>query len=240
MILYRYIIKEHIFPFFASLSIIVFLFLMQWAVVLLDRIISKGLDPKVVLEIFVIQLGWIIALAIPMAILTATLMTFGQMAGDNEIMAIKASGSRSLWPRSTANNRTACSRRCVSTLREPPASRARSPSRPLTSPGPTKGTSDSVCFASCCRTSKWDLSTRDQDVTSTVPAWVAPTAQDAGTVGKTLFDLPDSTDLAVTVVVQKDKLHAARRGNRWCGSSRADGRNYLGIVWPVRSRSRMD
>jgi lipopolysaccharide export system permease protein len=97
MILYRYIIREHIFPFLASLSIIVFLFLMQWAVILLDRIISKGLDPGIVFEIFVIQLGWIIALAIPMAILSATLMTFGRMSGDNEITAIKASG-RSMWP----------------------------------------------------------------------------------------------------------------------------------------------
>lgn len=97
MILYRYIIKEHIFPFFSSLSIIVFLFVMQQAVYLLDKIISKGLDPIIVLEVFVIQLGWIIALAIPMAILTSTLMTFGRMSGDNEITSIKASG-QSLIP----------------------------------------------------------------------------------------------------------------------------------------------
>ena len=97
MILYRYIIKEHIFPFLVSLSIIVFLFVMQQMVVLLDRIISKGLDPAVVLEVFIIQLGWIIALAIPMAILTATLWSFGRMSGDNEITSIKASG-QSLSP----------------------------------------------------------------------------------------------------------------------------------------------
>jgi len=92
MILYRYIIKEHIFPFLSSLCIIVFLFIIQQAVYLLDKIISKGLDPSVVVEVFIIQLGWIIALAIPMAILTSTLMTFGRMSGDNEITAIKASG----------------------------------------------------------------------------------------------------------------------------------------------------
>ncbi|KMQ50124.1 hypothetical protein CHISP_2984 [Chitinispirillum alkaliphilum] len=92
MLLYRYIIKELLFPFFASLSVIVFLFIMQQAVQLLDRVIEKGLDPIVVLEVFMIQLGWIIALAVPMAILTATLMTFGRMSGDNEITAIKASG----------------------------------------------------------------------------------------------------------------------------------------------------
>jgi lipopolysaccharide export system permease protein len=97
MILYRYIIKEHIFPFLAALSIIVFYFIMQQAVMLLDKIISKGLDPRVVLEVFIIQLGWIIALAIPMAILTASLTVFGRMSGDNEITSIKASG-QSLFP----------------------------------------------------------------------------------------------------------------------------------------------
>ncbi|MDR0331495.1 MAG: LptF/LptG family permease [Chitinispirillales bacterium] len=92
MLLYRYIVKEHIFPFFASLSIIVFLFIMQQAIMMLDRIVSKNIDPLVVLEVFLIQLGWILALGVPMAILSATLMTFGRMSGDNEITAIKASG----------------------------------------------------------------------------------------------------------------------------------------------------
>jgi len=92
MLLYRYIIKEHIFPFLASLGVIVFLFIMQQAILLLDRIVSKNIDPFVILEVFLIQLGWILALGIPMAVLCATLMTFGRMAADNEITAIKASG----------------------------------------------------------------------------------------------------------------------------------------------------
>ena len=83
MILYRYIIKELIFPFLVSLSIIIFYFIMQQAVLLLERIISKGLDPAVVLEVFIINLGWIIALAIPMAILTATLWTFGPICNKS-------------------------------------------------------------------------------------------------------------------------------------------------------------
>lgn len=92
MILYRYLIRELFLPFLSSMSIIVFVFIMQQAVYLLDRIISKGLDPQIVLEVFFIQLAWIITLAIPMAILVATLTTFGRMAGDNEITSIKASG----------------------------------------------------------------------------------------------------------------------------------------------------
>jgi len=59
---------------------------------MLDKIVSKNIDPIVVLEVFLIQLGWILALGIPMAVLSSALMTFGRMAGDNEITAIKASG----------------------------------------------------------------------------------------------------------------------------------------------------
>jgi lipopolysaccharide export system permease protein len=65
---------------------------MQLAVQMLPQIISKGLSMGVVFEIFLINIAWVIALAIPMAILVATLMTFGSMSGNNEIMAIKASG----------------------------------------------------------------------------------------------------------------------------------------------------
>ena len=97
MILYRYIIKEHILPFLYSLGIIIFIFTMTTAVQLLDKIISKGLSPGVVLEIFAIQLGWIVALAIPMSILTSTLMTFGAMSANNEIMAVKSTGKSILY-----------------------------------------------------------------------------------------------------------------------------------------------
>ncbi|NLL14350.1 MAG: YjgP/YjgQ family permease [Fibrobacter sp.] len=92
MILYRYIIRELIFPFLVSLGIISFLFVMQTAVTLLDKIISKGIEPSIVLEVFLVQLGWIIVLAVPMAVLMGSLWTFGRMSGDNEITSIKASG----------------------------------------------------------------------------------------------------------------------------------------------------
>jgi lipopolysaccharide export system permease protein len=92
MILFRYIIREHVLPFLYATAVIVFILAMNWAVQLLDMLINKGLEPGVVLELFLIQLGWIIALTIPMAILVATLMTFGAMSADNEITAVKASG----------------------------------------------------------------------------------------------------------------------------------------------------
>jgi lipopolysaccharide export system permease protein len=39
-----------------------------------------------------LNLAWIVALAVPMAVLIATLMTFGRLSEDNEITAMRASG----------------------------------------------------------------------------------------------------------------------------------------------------
>lgn len=96
MILYRYIISKHVLPFLYSFSVIVFVMMMNLAVQLLNKIIAKGLEPRVVLELLFIQMGWIVALALPMAVLVATLMTFGSMSADNEILAVRASG-RSIY-----------------------------------------------------------------------------------------------------------------------------------------------
>ena len=49
MILYRYIIREHLLPFLYSLAVIIFILVMNWAVQLLDMLINKGLEPGVVL-----------------------------------------------------------------------------------------------------------------------------------------------------------------------------------------------
>jgi lipopolysaccharide export system permease protein len=54
---------------------------------------DKGLKVQVVLELFLLNLAWILALSIPMAVLVATLMAFGRLSQDNEIVAIKASGT---------------------------------------------------------------------------------------------------------------------------------------------------
>jgi lipopolysaccharide export system permease protein len=92
MILVRAVLKEHIAPFFASIFIVTFLFAINFLVTVLDNILSKGLPAPLVLEIFGLNLAWMVGLAIPMAVLAATLMAFGRMSADNEITAAKAAG----------------------------------------------------------------------------------------------------------------------------------------------------
>lgn len=61
-----------------------------------DRLVGKGLDTLVVVQLIIYNLAWMLVLVIPMACLVATLMAFGAMAQNNEITIIKASGV-SLW-----------------------------------------------------------------------------------------------------------------------------------------------
>lgn len=57
-----------------------------------------------------------------------------------------------------------------------------------------------------------------------------PHPDDVNSVGKTLFDLPGSTNLTVTVVVPREKLHEAPAQSLVRIKSRIDARKYLGIV----------
>ncbi|HEB84031.1 MAG TPA: YjgP/YjgQ family permease, partial [Bacteroidetes bacterium] len=88
----RYIVREHIAPFFISMSLIMFLFTLNLALRMLGRIVGSGLSLGVVFEFFFLNLAWILTLAVPMSVLVANLMAFGRLAGDREIIALKASG----------------------------------------------------------------------------------------------------------------------------------------------------
>ncbi len=54
--------------------------------------------------------------------------------------------------------------------------------------------------------------------------------RDAESVGRTMFDLPGSTDLTVTVLLPNAHLHAAPAQSLVRVESRRDGRRYLGVV----------
>jgi lipopolysaccharide export system permease protein len=91
-ILERYIIKEHIGPFFFALAVIMFVLIMDFILKVVNLIIGRGLNAYIILQVFVLNLAWMIALAVPMAVLVATLMAFGRLSEDNEITTLKASG----------------------------------------------------------------------------------------------------------------------------------------------------
>jgi lipopolysaccharide export system permease protein len=91
-LLERYVLRESILPFFLGFGLVTFLFILEFLFDFLDLLLAKDVPPLAVLELFVLALGWITALSFPCGALVAALMTFGRMAQDNEITAMRALG----------------------------------------------------------------------------------------------------------------------------------------------------
>jgi lipopolysaccharide export system permease protein len=69
-----------------------FLFLLQFIMKFMDQLVGKGLSGTVIAELMLLNLAWMVVLAVPMAVLVSTLMAFGGMSSANEITAMKAGG----------------------------------------------------------------------------------------------------------------------------------------------------
>ncbi|HEX5133097.1 MAG TPA: LptF/LptG family permease [Candidatus Krumholzibacteria bacterium] len=92
MIFDRYILRNYIGPFVFSIAVITFVFIMDFILRYIDLFLGKGVKFHIVLQVFVLSLGHMFALIIPMAVLPATLMTYGTLAGENELTAMRACG----------------------------------------------------------------------------------------------------------------------------------------------------
>ncbi len=96
-----YILVEHIGPFLLGFTVIMFVFLLQFLMRFIDKIVGKGLDLWTIIRLISLNLAWMVVLAMPMAALVASLMAFGALAASNEMTAMKASGisfMRMLFP----------------------------------------------------------------------------------------------------------------------------------------------
>jgi lipopolysaccharide export system permease protein len=88
----RYILRAHIGPFIFGTAVVMFIFLLQFLIKYIDQLVGKGLDIWVIIQLVVLNLAWMLVLAVPMGVLFAVLMAFGGMSAAHEITIIKASG----------------------------------------------------------------------------------------------------------------------------------------------------
>jgi lipopolysaccharide export system permease protein len=93
MILFRIILRAHIGPFLFSFFTLMFIFLLQFIMRFIDQLVGKGLGGWVIAELIAMNLAWMVVLAVPMSVLVATLMAYGNLSSANEITAMKASGT---------------------------------------------------------------------------------------------------------------------------------------------------
>lgn len=90
--LHQFIIKSFLGPFFMTFFICVFILLMQFLWKYIDDLVGKGLDWKIVSELLLYASFGLVPLAFPLAMLLASIMTFGNMGENYELVAMKASG----------------------------------------------------------------------------------------------------------------------------------------------------
>ena len=91
-ILEHYILKENFKPFVVSLFVATFVMLLDKIIDLLNLIIDKKLDFITIISVFGLSLPFMLALSVPMAILLASIMSFGRLSVDNELVAFKSCG----------------------------------------------------------------------------------------------------------------------------------------------------
>lgn len=91
-ILTRYLLRAHLGPFLFSLSVLTGLLLINTVARRFQELAGKGLEPQVIIEVFILSIPYTLALTFPMSVLVAVLYVFSRMTADNEITALKASG----------------------------------------------------------------------------------------------------------------------------------------------------
>jgi lipopolysaccharide export system permease protein len=91
-VLYRQTLKDFIGPFILAFVVMAVILLMDKIFLLIDLLIKKGVNFWVVSELMFYSLPFVISFSIPIGILIASVMVFGRITHDNELVAIRSSG----------------------------------------------------------------------------------------------------------------------------------------------------
>lgn len=79
-------------PFVATLFISMFVLMMQFLWRQIDEIVGKGLDFSVIAELLFYASITLLPMALPLAVLLSSIMTFGNLGENYELIALKAAG----------------------------------------------------------------------------------------------------------------------------------------------------
>ena len=85
-------IKAFIGPFIATFFITLMVLVMQFFWLYIDDFVGKGLSVPLILEFIMYQSTSLVPLALPLAVLLSSLMTFGNLGESYELVAIKSAG----------------------------------------------------------------------------------------------------------------------------------------------------
>jgi lipopolysaccharide export system permease protein len=86
------ITKAFVGPFVATFVVTLLVLLMQFFWLWIDDFVGKGLSTSIILEFTWYQLATLVPLALPLAVLLSSLMTFGNLGESFELVAIRSAG----------------------------------------------------------------------------------------------------------------------------------------------------
>lgn len=88
----KLIVKAFVGPFIATFFITLLVLVMQFFWLYIDDFVGKGLGTSVIFEFILYQSAVLVPLALPLAVLLSSLMTFGNLGESFELVAIKSAG----------------------------------------------------------------------------------------------------------------------------------------------------
>ncbi len=90
--IYQLLLKSYIGPLMMTFFIALFILLMQFLWKYIDDLVGKGLEWYIIAKLLFYASSTFVPLALPLAILLSSLMTFGNLGEHYELVAMKASG----------------------------------------------------------------------------------------------------------------------------------------------------
>lgn len=87
-----FILKSYVGPLIMTFFIALFILLMQFLWLYVDDLVGKGLDWYILMELLFYASSTFVPMALPLAILLSSLMTFGNLGENYELVALKSSG----------------------------------------------------------------------------------------------------------------------------------------------------
>ncbi len=88
----KLVLRSYVGPFIVTFVLSLFLFLMQFLWKYIDELVGKGIPTGVMLKLIGLSLADLVPMALPLTVMVAALMTFGNLSESFELVAMKSNG----------------------------------------------------------------------------------------------------------------------------------------------------
>lgn len=89
----RFVLKSYVRPFAITFLVMVLFLLMQFVWKYIDDLVGRGVEWYYIAELLFYTSATVVPMALPLAVLLSSIMTFGTLGEHNEMAALKASGN---------------------------------------------------------------------------------------------------------------------------------------------------